>query len=218
MRVLIVEDEDALGSAVRDQVRHAGHATDWFKTLQSAQAALDTTDYDLLLLDLGLPDGNGLEFLKAIRRSNSKMAILVMTAHDQISDRIAGLSEGADDYIVKPFDLDELIARIDAVYRRYAPVAEEGIKINDIHLDLHGQRLTKSGVDVELTAKEWAILELLARRPGMIISKERIEEALYGFGEEIESNAIEVFVSRIRKKVGRNIIRTVRGRGYCLAR
>jgi len=218
MRVLIVEDEEALGSAVRDRVRQAGHTADWLGRLEDAEVALKTTHYDLLLLDLGLPDGNGLDLLKKIRAGKGRIAVLIVTAQDQISDRIAGLAAGADDYIVKPFDLDELVARIDAVYRRYVPVAEEGIKIGDIYLDLQRKTVTKGEAPVELTAKEWAIFEFLARHPDMISSKERIEESLYGFDEEIESNAIEVFVSRIRKKLGSSIIRTVRGRGYCLGK
>ncbi|MBB2174823.1 response regulator transcription factor [Gluconacetobacter johannae] len=217
MRVLIVEDEPLLGSAVRDRVRQVGHATDWFTTLEEARAALEVATYDILLLDLGLPDGSGRQLLKAVRRSGSTMAILIMTAQDQISDRIAGLSEGADDYVVKPFDLGELIARIEAVARRYAPLPGPCVRIGAVEIDLSRQSLRRDDIEIELTAREWAVIELLARRPGAICSRERMEEALYGFGEEIESNAIEVFISRVRKKTGPGLIHTVRGRGYRLA-
>ncbi|MBS1016614.1 response regulator transcription factor [Acetobacter tropicalis] len=217
MKVLIIEDEPALGSAVRDRVRQAGHVVDWFKTITDARAALIASSYDFLLLDLGLPDGNGRDLLREIRRDCSSMAILITTAQDQVSDRIAGLSEGADDYIVKPYDLDELVARIDAVARRYAALPDNEVIIGTIRIDLARRQLERDGQTVDLSAREWAIVELLARRPGAVCSREQIEDALYGLSDEVESNAIEVFISRIRKKTGPGLIVTVRGRGYSLA-
>ncbi|NVN13083.1 response regulator, partial [Nguyenibacter vanlangensis] len=217
MRILIVEDEAALGSAVRDRLRRAGHAVDWFTTLDDSRAALSAAAYDFLLLDLGLPDGSGRDLLRQVRRGGSAMAILITTAQDQISDRIAGLSDGADDYIVKPYDFDELLARLDAVSRRYVALVDNRLELGEVEIDLARRRMSRLGQDVALTAREWAVIELLARRAGAICSREQIEDALYGLGEEIESNAIEVFVSRVRKKVGPGLIRTVRGRGYCLA-
>lgn len=173
--------------------------------------------YDFLLLDLGLPDGNGRDLLREIRRDCSSLAILITTAQDQVSDRIAGLSEGADDYIVKPYDLDELVARIDAVARRYAALPDNVVMVGTIRIDLARRQLERDGQTVDLSAREWAIVELLARRPGAVCSREQIEDALYGLSDDVESNAIEVFVSRIRKKTGPGLIMTVRGRGYCLA-
>ncbi|AQS83924.1 MAG: response regulator transcription factor [Acetobacter aceti] len=217
MKILIIEDEPALGSAVRDRIRQAGHIVDWFKTLTDARAALMVSSYDFLLLDLGLPDGNGRNLLREIRRDCSSLAILITTAQDQVSDRIAGLSEGADDYIVKPYDLDELVARIDAVARRYAALPDNVVMIGTIRIDLARRQLERDGQTVDLSAREWAIVELLARRPGAVCSREQIEDALYGLSDDVESNAIEVFISRIRKKTGPCLIMTVRGRGYCLA-
>jgi len=217
MKILIVEDELALCEAVTERVRREGHVVDWFTTLTEARSALAATSYDFLLLDLGLRDGNGRSLLRELRATRSTLAILITTAFDQISDRIAGLSDGADDYIVKPYDLDELIARIDAVARRYAALPDNRIVCGAVEIDLTRQRVAVDGREIDLTAREWALLELLARRPGAICSRERIEDALYGFEDEIGSNAVEVFISRVRRKIGADMIRTVRGRGYCLA-
>ncbi|NHN84290.1 response regulator [Acetobacter musti] len=217
MKILVVEDEKVLGAAVAERVRQAGHAVDWFTTLSDARAALATSAYDFVLLDLGLRDGNGRTLLREIRATPSPVAVLITTALDQISDRIAGLSDGADDYIVKPYDLDELIARIDAVARRYLALPENIIRRGGTEIDLTRRRVICAGQEADLTAREWAVVELLARRPGAVCSRERIEDALYGMGETIGSNAIEVFISRVRKKIGPGVIRTVRGRGYSLS-
>jgi two-component system OmpR family response regulator len=182
MRVLLIEDEPHLGSAVQEHVRHAGHAVDWFQRLESADLAVRSVAYDAILLDLHLPDGRGLDFLRKLRQRRDTLPVVIVTARDQVSDRIEGLKAGADDYIVKPFDLDELNARLHAVTRRYFGKA----------------------------------VPVLARRPNATVSKEQIEEALYAFGEEIESNTIEVYISRIRRKLGRDFVRTIRGLGYCL--
>ncbi|MBB2205563.1 response regulator [Gluconacetobacter takamatsuzukensis] len=218
MRILVVEDERPLGSAVQERLRRAGHAVDWLTTLADARAALAAIAYDFLLLDLGLPDGSGRDLLREIRRGGSAMAVMIATAQDQISDRIAGLSDGADDYIVKPYDFDELLARLDAVSRRYGALASNRLTLGEVEIDLGRHSLSRRGQDVDLTAREWAVIALLARRAGAICSREQIEDALYGLGEEIESNAIEVFISRVRKKVGAGLVQTVRGRGYRLAR
>lgn len=217
MKILIIEDEAALGSAVRDRIRQAGHVADWFRTLADGRAALSASAYDFLLLDLGLPDGNGRDLLREIRRNRSPLAVLITTAQDQISDRIAGLSEGADDYIVKPYDLDELVARIEAVSRRYTALPDNIVVIDDVEIDLSRRQLRRDRKTIDLSAREWAIVELLARRPGALCSREQIEDALYGLSDDVESNAIEVFISRIRKKAGPGLIMTVRGRGYSLA-
>ncbi|BAK82598.1 DNA-binding response regulator [Komagataeibacter medellinensis] len=217
MRILIVEDERDLGAAVQERVRLDGHAVDWFMTLEDARAAIATVDYDFMLLDLGLPDGNGRSLLREIRSTSSDIAILITTAEDQISDRITGLSEGADDYIVKPYDLNELVARIAAVARRYAtPRRQVHYRIGEITIDRENRSVSRNGRVLDLTAREWAIMELLSRSPGRIHSRQQIETALYALEHDVDSNTVEVFISRLRRKVGNAVIRTIRGRGYCL--
>ncbi|MFT8676688.1 MAG: response regulator transcription factor [Acetobacter sp.] len=217
MRVLIVEDEQDLGEAVLERVRQAGHAADWFLTLEDARAALATVDYDCMLLDLRLPDGSGRDLLRQIRATGRQIAILITTAEDQISDRVAGLAAGADDYIVKPFDLDELLARLNAVARRYV-VQGSALSLRaeagTLTVDRDHAQAFRNGEAVELTAREWAILELLTRRPGTLYSREQIETVLYDLADDVGSNTVEVFISRLRKKIGNGVIRTVRGRGY----
>ena len=217
MRILIVEDEYDLGAAVQERVRQDGHAVDWFMTLEDARAAVATVDYDFMLLDLGLPDGNGRDLLREIRRTSFDTAILITTAEDQISDRIAGLSEGADDYIVKPYDLNELVARIAAVARRYtAPRRKACYRIGEITIDRENRSVSRNGRRLDLTAREWAIMELLSRSPGRIHSRQQIDTALYTLDQDVDSNTVEVFISRLRRKIGNTVIRTIRGRGYCL--
>jgi two-component system OmpR family response regulator len=201
MRVLLIEDEPHLGSAVQEHVRAAGHAVDWFERLEPAEHAVRTVSYDALLLDLHLPDGRGLD---------------ILTARDMVSDRIEGLKAGADDYIVKPFDLDEVNARLEAVSRRYFGKAMPVVQVGPVGLEWESKVARLDGRPVELSAREWAVIEVLGRRRQSTVSKEQIEDALYAFGEEIESNTIEVYVSRIRRKLGRDFIRTIRGLGYRL--
>ena len=217
MRILIVEDEYDLGGAVQERVRQDGHAVDWFTTLEDARAAMATVDYDFMLLDLGLPDGNGRDLLRDIRRTSANIAILITTAEDQISDRIEGLSEGADDYIVKPYDLNELVARIVAVARRYAsPRRQACCRVGDITIDRENRSVSRDGERLDLTAREWTIMELLSRSPGRIYSRQQIDTVLYALDRDVDSNTVEVFISRLRRKVGNTVIRTMRGRGYCL--
>jgi two-component system, OmpR family, response regulator len=216
MRVLLVEDEPHIGSAVQEHVRAAGHAVDWVRQIGAADDAIRSVPYDALLLDLHLPDGRGLDFLKKLRRRGDALAVVILTARDQVSDRIEGLKAGADDYLVKPFDLDEMNARLAAVARRYHGKAIPTIQLGPVELEPEARLARLNGASVEVTAREWAVLDVLLRRPNSTVSKEAIEEALYAFGSEIESNAIEVHVSRIRRKFGRDFIRTVRGVGYSL--
>jgi len=216
MRVLLVEDEPHIGSAVQEHVRTAGHAVDWVQQLGAADNALRSVAYDALLLDLHLPDGRGLDLLRKLRRRGDSLAVMILTARDQVSDRIEGLKAGADDYLVKPFDLDELNARLQAVARRYHGKALPTIQLGSVELEPESHVARIDGKPVEVTAREWAVLDVLLRRPNSTVSKEAIEDALYAFGSEIESNAIEVYVSRIRRKFGRDFIRTVRGLGYSL--
>lgn len=216
MRILLVEDDDTIGSAVRDHIAAGPHAVDWVKNLADADEVTNAVQYGLILLDLQLPDGSGVDFLKRLRRRPDETPVMILTARDQISDRIEGLNSGADDYLVKPFNLGELTARILAVARRYTGNPQPTIRFADLEIDQPQRRVRLEGKDVVLTGREWAVLDLLVARPGAIVSKDKIEEALYSFGSEIESNTVEVYVSRLRKKIGRDRIRTARGVGYCL--
>lgn len=217
MRILLVEDDDMLGGAVRDHLAANGHAVDWMKTIGYATDARTTTSYDLVLLDLGLPDGNGLGFLRALRRVGDTVPVIILTAMDQLSTRIDGLNAGADDYLVKPFDLGELIARVSAVARRYAGNPNPLLEIGPLTINQARRIATVDGLNLELTAREWAILDKLAQHPGIVVSKSQIEDALFEFGAEVESNAVEVYVSRLRKKIGHHLIHTSRGLGYRLS-
>lgn len=214
MRVLLVEDERPLGQAVQEHIAAAGHAVDWMQTLADADVALRTVDYGLVLLDLHLLDGSGLDLLVALRRRGDQRPVIILTARDQIRDRIAGLNAGADDYLVKPFDLDELQARVSAVARRYAGNPNPVFRIGNVALDLAHHQAWRDDAVAELTAREWAVLERLLQRPNAVVPKAQIEEALYPFGAEIESNTVEVHVSNLRRKLGPEVIRTKRGLGY----
>ncbi|MDR9467998.1 response regulator transcription factor [Marinospirillum sp.] len=216
MRVLLVEDTAGLGEAVRDQIADDGHAVDWVQTLGFAEASVQTTAYDLILLDLMLPDGHGLGFLRKLRTTRKTTPVIILTARDQVSDRIEGLNAGADDYLVKPFDLSELSARVAAVARRYRGDPSPVIQVGKLKVDLRDHHIHRNGLPVELTAREWALFEGFIQRPGMLLSRSQLEDRLYAFGAEIESNTIEVYVSRLRKKLGRDAIVTVRGMGYRL--
>ena len=216
MRVLLIEDEPSLGQAVQEHVTDGGHAVDRVLRLDDADAALRAVDYGLVLLDLHLPDGSGLDFLRALRRRGDARPVIILTARDQIRDRIDGLNAGADDYLVKPFDLDELTARVAAVARRYTGNPSPIQRFGTVEIDQASRQVSRDGTRIELTGREWAILDQLLRRPNSPVSKEQIEEALYPFGAEIESNTIEVHVSRLRKKLGRDFVITVRGVGYRL--
>lgn len=214
MRVLFVEDDHILGSAVRDHIIAEGHSVDWFEVIKDAEHAAKTVDYELILLDLGLPDGNGLDLLRHLRQNGDLTPIIITTAQDQVAVRIDGLNSGADDYMVKPFDLGELSARLTAVARRYNGAANNVKTIGDIDIDFDRKIVTKAAQLVALTAREWAVLDRLMRNVNAIVSKDDIETSLYAFGAEVASNAVEVYVSRLRKKLGKNIITTIRGMGY----
>jgi len=217
MRILIIEDDQMLGSAIREQVATDQHAVDWFTRLSDAELSTRTASYDLILLDLMLPDGLGLDFLRTVRSAGNTTPVIIMTARDQISERIEGLNAGADDYLVKPFDLAELTARIAAVARRYTGNPNPQIKLGELQIDLAAKKIFKEGGEIVLTAREWRLLEALMQRPGVILSKTKLEEYLYNFDAGFESNTIEVHVSRLRKKLGREVIETMRGVGYRLA-
>ncbi len=215
MRVLLVEDDAILGKAVRDHIA-ASHSLDWVTRLDAAREHLDSAAYDLILLDLMLPDGLGVGFLRKLRAAGSVVPVIILTALDQISDRIEGLDAGADDYMVKPFDLSELSSRLNAVARRYSGNPNPLIEIGDLRVDLAAKTVKRGGRSVELTGREWALFETFLQRPGVALTKAQLEDRLYAFGTEVESNTIEVHVSRLRKKLGHAVIDTVRGIGYRL--
>lgn len=216
MRVLLVEDTQALGQAVQEQIADDGHAVDWVQRLAHAEASLRSTRYDLILLDLMLPDGSGIDFLRQRRAAGDGTPVIILTARDQISDRIAGLNAGADDYLVKPFDLFELSARVAAVARRYSGNPNPLLQLGTLQIDNAARTIDKDGARIDLTAREWALFEAFIQRPGSLLSKVQLEDRLYAFGAEIESNTIEVYISRLRKKLGHGLIETVRGMGYRL--
>lgn len=216
MRILLIEDSRLIGEAVKDHIAATHHAVDWVLCLEDAEAVVGSVDYGLILLDLQLPDGDGVDFLRRFRGSQKSVPVIILTARDQVTDRIEGLNAGADDYLVKPFDLGELEARVAAVSRRYDGRPQPVLQFGDMEIDRPHHTLTVAGEAVFLTSREWAVLDLLVARPGVIVPKRQIEEALYEFGAEIESNTVEVYVSRLRKKVGKDRIRTIRGIGYLL--
>ena len=218
MRVLLIEDDTILGAAVRDQIAAEGHSVDWVTRLDAARDHIGSAAYDLLLLDLMLPDGRGLGLLRDLRIKGAATPVIILTAMDQLSDRIEGLNAGADDYLVKPFDLSELSARLNAVARRYAGNPNPLVRIGNIEIDLAARSIFRAGRTIDLTAREWALFEAFVQRPGQILSRAQLEERLYAFGAEVESNATEVHISRLRKKLGHDIIETVRGVGYRLGR
>ncbi|WP_111430575.1 response regulator transcription factor [Rhodobacteraceae bacterium DSL-40] len=216
MRILLIEDDTVLGGAVRDQIAGDGHSVDWVTRLDAAADAMAGAAHDLILLDLMLPDGRGIGFLKALRARGSVTPVIILTALDQVSDRIEGLNAGADDYLVKPFDLAELSARIGSVARRYSGNPNPIITHGGLEIDLAARSIRRDGRPVQLTAREWALFEAFLARPGQLLSKPQLEEKLYSFDVEVESNTIEVHVSRLRKKLGTGVIETERGLGYRL--
>ena len=216
MRILLIEDDTVLGAAVRDQISADGQSVDWVQRLDAAHDAMGGAGYDLILLDLMLPDGRGIGFLKALRAEGDVTPAIILTALDQVSDRIEGLNAGADDYLVKPFDLAELSARIGSVARRYTGNPNPIIPHGALDIDLAARTIRRSGKPVQLTAREWALFETFLLRPTQLLSKAQLEEKLYAFESEVESNTIEVHVSRLRKKLGSTVIATERGLGYRL--
>lgn len=218
MRLLVVEDEADLAQAVVDHLRAAGHAVDQAATLDEAEAAVCVTAHDLILLDLQLPDGDGLELLRNLRERGGSTPVLIVTARDRIMERIAGLEAGADDYLVKPYDLDEMAARITAILRRVDNVRTPERKFGSLIIRPASKTVVVDGNEIPLTRKEWSLLDRLSRRPERTFPKSDLEGAVYGFDDEVESNAIEAHVSRLRAKLGHDVITTVRGFGYRMGR
>ena len=218
MRILLVEDDRMIGDSICKALRMAQFTVDWTRDGISAELALEHHNHSLLLLDLGLPRKSGIDILRKMRKRANAIPVIILTARDAVQDKVQGLNAGADDYVVKPFDLDELIARIHALLRRNAGRAETEIVYGDISMDIAGHRAKFRGNPLELSAKEFQILFALLERPGAIISRDRFEEMLYGWGEEIESNIVDVYIHRLRKKIGSNMIVTVRGVGFKLGK
>ena len=216
MRILLVEDDRLLGDGIRAGLQQAGFAVDWAQDGRAAELALGGEAYDAVVLDLGLPRLSGMEVLARVRAAHNPVPVLILTARDTVPDRIAGLDAGADDYLVKPFDLGELQARLRALIRRGKSQAEPQLEHGALRLDPAARSVSWEGRPVELSAREYAVLHALLLNAGRVLSKAQLEEKLYGWGEEIESNAVEVFVHHLRRKLAPELIRTVRGVGYMI--
>ena len=203
-----------IGEAIRAGLKREGFTVDWVHDAAAAAHVLRSDPFELLLLDLGLPGGDGLRLLKELRARGATLPVLIITARDAVSDRVAGLDAGGDDYLIKPFDLDELAARIRALLRRKSGRSSSALTHLDVALDPAAHRVTQGGAEVALSPREFALLQLLLERPGTILSRAQLEERLYGWGQEVESNAVEVHIHGLRRKLGAQFILTVRGVGY----
>ncbi|HEU6454913.1 MAG TPA: response regulator transcription factor [Roseateles sp.] len=216
MRILLVEDDSELGDGLSVGLRQAGFTVDWLRDGQAADHALSDESFDLLVLDLGLPRMKGMEVLRRARSRGQTLPILILTAQDATGDKIAGLDAGADDYLVKPIDLDELSARIRALARRSAGRAAPLLAHGEIVLDPAAHRVTLAGNEVELPAREFALLRLLLENVGRVLTRDQLERSMYGWNEEPDSNALEVHIHHLRRKLGQSLIRTLRGVGYTI--
>lgn len=217
MKILLLEDEASLADAMATRLRRDGAAVDTVATLAAADSTLACMQYDAAIFDLSLPDGDAIGLLRRLRARGKALPVLVTTARDQISDRIAGLEAGADDYIVKPFDLDELVARVHAVVRRTEGNLNAVLQIGRYQINRSAHWLRIDGHVVDFTAKEWAVIDKLVARPDSVVTRDSLEATLYSFDNDINSNTVEVYISRIRKKIGKESIATVRGLGYRFA-
>ena len=218
MRALLAEDDRMIGEAVVDALKDASYAVDWVRDGDAACAALAAQIYDIVLLDLGLPGKDGLAVLRSSRSQGAVTPVLVITARDAIDDRIVGLDAGADDYIVKPFDIGELLARMRAVARRKAGSPRPILSNGRLDLDPATRQVSWDGVPVRITAREFALLRALLLRPGAILSRAELEDRIYGWGYEVESNAVEFLIHSLRRKLGADAIRNVRGVGWLVAK
>jgi two-component system OmpR family response regulator/two-component system response regulator QseB len=218
MRILLVEDDALLGDALEAGLKQAGHAVDWVRDGISADTALATEDYAAVVLDLGLPRKDGIDVLRGLRAKKRSLPVLILTARDTVEDRIKGLDAGADDYLVKPFDLGELNARLRALLRRAGGQPAPVLTAAGLSLDPATRSVLAQGREVELSAKEYALLLALMQHPGRALSRAQLEQHLYAWGEEIGSNAVEVYIHHLRRKLGADAIRTLRGIGYVVAK
>ncbi|WP_447745821.1 response regulator [Pseudomonas nicosulfuronedens] len=218
MRILLAEDDQLLGDGIRAGLGLEGDTVDWVNDGVAAEHALATDEFDLLVLDLGLPRKDGLEVLRGLRRRGNLTPVLILTARDKVADRVAGLDAGADDYLTKPFDLDELLARVRALTRRHTGRAAPLLQHGELALDPATHQVSLAGSPVDLAPREYALLRLLLEQRGKVLSRTRLVEALYGWDGDLESNAIEVHIHHLRRKLGNGLIRTVRGIGYGIDR
>jgi len=218
MRILVIEDDRLLGDALHAGLAQRGYAVDWVQDGEQGHTALKTETYAAVVLDLGLPRLSGLELLRRLRAAGNAVPVLILTARDAVNDRVTGLDSGADDYLVKPFDLDELAARLRALTRRGRGEASALLKVQELELDPAGRRVRFRGKDIELSAREFDLLHELMLNAGRVLSRQQLEQKLYSWGEEIESNAIEVYIHHLRRKLAPELVRTVRGVGYLLPR
>lgn len=218
MRLLLVEDNEGIGKGLYSGLNQAGYAVDWVRDGETALSAFKAEAYDLAVLDVGLPRKSGIEVLDELRATGNTVPVLILTAKDTVNDRIIGLDHGADDYMIKPFDLDELNARLRAIMRRHSGRASPLLSHGDIELDPASHTITRAGQIVELTPRAFEILQTLMENQGRVMSRTRLEESLYSWKDEIESNAVEVHIHQIRKKLGNELIRTIRGVGYIMDR
>jgi two-component system response regulator QseB len=216
MRLLLVEDDPMIGASVRRGLQQDGFTVDWLRDGKSAESAFDPAAHALVLLDLGLPGKDGLSVLKALRRRGEAAPVLILTARDAVADRVAGLDAGADDYLVKPFNLEELAARIRALLRRRAGRADVELRHGPLTLDPARHEVRLDGAPLALSAREFALLEALLERPGVVLSIAALQEKVYGWDDEVGSNTIEVYIHALRKKLGPDFIRNVRGVGYMI--
>lgn len=214
MRLLLVEDDPMIGEAVQDLLRAEHYAVDWVRDGDAADTALRANAYDLVMLDLGLPKRDGIAVLRDLRTRKDRTPVLVATARDAVGQRIEGLDAGADDYVLKPYDLDELLARIRALLRRASGRAEPVYEHKGVSINPSTREASVNGVPVVLSGREWAVLEPLLARPGLVLSRQQLEDKLYGWGDEVSSNAVEVYIHGLRKKLGPDILLNVRGVGY----
>jgi len=216
MRLLLVEDDSLLGDGIRAGLRQSGYTVDWCRDGRAAQRAMEAEPYALMVLDIGLPQLSGLDLLKWLRSKGGDLPVLILTARDTVADRVKGLDSGADDYVVKPFDLEELAARIRALLRRHGGRTVPLICHDRLTLDPAAHTLMQDNQPVELSPREFAVLQALLENSGRVLSRERLEQSLYGWGDEVESNAVEVYIHHLRRKLGTSLIRTIRGVGYVI--
>lgn len=216
MRVLLVEDDPLLGEGVELGLKKAGYAVDWVRDGETAETALVSEDYELMVLDLGLPKKSGLDVLKDLRARGNNIPVLILTAMTGVEHRVTGLDAGADDYLSKPFDLSELYARLRALSRRNSGRADATIEYGNIQLNPAAFEVMQDGKKVEISRREYAVLLNLLENKGRVMSREMLEQTMYGWGEEVGSNAVEVYVHHLRKKLGNDLIRTIRGIGYMI--
>ncbi|NOT15434.1 MAG: response regulator [Methylotenera sp.] len=216
MRILLIEDDSLLGDGIRVGLKQVGFAVDWVQDGLAAKLALETESYLIMVLDLGLPKLSGMDLLKWLRERQLNLPVLILTARDTVADRVAGLNAGADDYLIKPFDLDELIARVNALLRRSAGLTTQSVQHGEIELTPSMHQVSKNGQLITLSSREFMLLHELLLHVGRVQSREQLEQHLYGWGEEVESNSVEVHIHHLRKKLGSDLIRTLRGVGYVI--